>query len=276
MEQVKYAILGIVQGITEFFPVSSSGHLAIAHRILGVGADLGFDTAVHLGTGLAVVIFYFRELLVYAADAFSSTVRFKGRRNSWDSIGGGRLLLLLVITSLPAAFAGFLLQDKVEAAFSSPWAVSVFLCVTGFVLILASRGREGRITKPAQTTAQVALIVGLSQAIALFPGISRSGMTIAAGLMCGFTAQWAIDYSMMASLPVIIGAFLLQAAQGSLDFSGVYGLNAGIGIAASLITGLFAIALLKKLAVRRKLAPFAIWVFIAAAANIVLNLTTGI
>jgi undecaprenyl-diphosphatase len=196
MEQVKYAILGIVQGITEFFPVSSSGHLAIAHRILGVGADLGFDTAVHLGTGLAVVIFYFRELLVYAADAFSSTVRFKGRRNSWDSIGGGRLLLLLVITSLPAAFAGFLLQDKVEAAFSSPWAVSVFLCVTGFVLILASRGREGRITKPAQTTAQVALIVGLSQAIALFPGISRSGMTIAAGLMCGFTAQWAVDYSM--------------------------------------------------------------------------------
>ena len=115
--------------MTEFLPVSSSGHLAIAHRIVGIEAELGFDVAVHMGTALAVIIYYFRDILMYGMDALSPTARAKGRSKDWDSVGGGRLLMLLVITSIPAAAAGFLLQDKVEAAFTSAVAISAFLTV---------------------------------------------------------------------------------------------------------------------------------------------------
>jgi len=273
MEQLKYAILGIVQGLTEFLPVSSSGHLAIAQRILGIGTDLGFDTAVHLGTALAVVIFYFKQLLSYAADLFSPLVGTKSKR---DSIGGGRLVLLLALTSIPAALAGFFLQDRVEAAFSSPLSISAFLCVTGIVLIIVSRGREGRVANSRDTLFSSALVIGIVQAIALLPGISRSGMTIAAALMCGFAAQWAVDYSMMASLPVILGAFVFQAVDGGMAFTGGSLANTLVGMVASLATGLLAISVLKKLAGRRSFLPFAIWVFLAAALNAALYSIAGI
>lgn len=273
MEQLKYAILGIVQGLTEFLPVSSSGHLAITQRLLGIGTDLGFDTAVHLGTALAVVIFYFKQLLSYAADLFSPLVGTKSKR---DSIGGGRLVLLLALTSIPAALAGFFLQDRVEAAFSSPLAISAFLCVTGVILIIVSRGREGRVANSRGTMFSSALIIGIAQAVALLPGISRSGMTIAAALACGFAAQWAVDYSMMASLPVILGAFLFQAVDGQMAFSGGSLANTLIGMAASLATGLLAISVLKKLAGRRSFLPFAVWVFLVAALNAALYSIAGI
>ncbi len=216
MEAFRYALLGIVQGLTEFLPVSSSGHLAIAHRIVGIEAELGFDLAVHMGTALAVIIYYFKDFLVYAADIFSTTARKNGRRKDWDSVGGMKLVLLLVITSIPAALAGFLLEDKVEAAFSNPWAVSAFLVVTGIILLLVSRKKGGGVSKPVDMSPASALTIGIAQAFALFPGISRSGMTISSGLASGLSAGWAVDYSMMASLPVIIGAFLIKVIDGSI------------------------------------------------------------
>lgn len=276
MEAMKYALLGIVQGLTEFLPVSSSGHLAIAHRIVGIEAELGFDLAVHMGTALAVVIYYFKDFLVYAADIFSTTVRKNGRRRDWDSVGGMKLLLLLVITTIPATIAGLLLEDRVEAAFSSPWAISAFLAVTGAILLLASRKKGGGVGNPVDMSPGTALFIGIAQAFALFPGISRSGMTISSGLAGGLSAGWAVDYSMMASLPVITGAFLFKAVGGGVPLTGASGMYAAIGAVTSLVTGLLAISVLKGLARKRGLAAFAVWVFIAAAANMVLYLVFGI
>lgn len=276
MDIIKYAILGMVQGITEFLPVSSSGHLAIAHRLVGIEADLGFDTMVHLGTALAVVIFYFKDLLVYAVDIFSSAFRTKGRKNDWNSVGGARLFALIALTSVPAAVAGVILKDKVEAAFSSALAVSAFLAVTGVVLVLVSGHKGGHIDSPGKMPWSAAAFIGLAQAFALFPGVSRSGMTIAAGIAAGLTSGWAVDYSMMASLPVIVGAFLLQMADGGIAFSSGTGAGALTGGAVAAVTGFLAIALIRKVARSRSFIPFAIWVFIIAVANAALYIVKGI
>ncbi len=276
MDYLKYALLGLVQGLTEFLPVSSSGHLAIAHRIVGIEAELGFDVAVHMGTALAVVIYYFRDILMYGMDALSPTARAKGRSKDWDSVGGGRLLMLLVITSIPAAAAGFLLQDKVEAAFTSAVAISAFLTVTGIILLTISGRRGGKIDGPMGMPLGTALLIGLAQALAIFPGISRSGMTIAAGIAFGLTAGWAVDYSMLASLPVILGAFLLQVMQGGIALGGAHGLYAGIGVATSLLTGLFAISALRRVARKRNFVLFAVWAFAMAGINLYLYLALGI
>lgn len=274
MQLLKFAILGIVQGLTEFLPVSSSGHLAIFHRILGVEADLGFDTAVHIGTGLAVLIYYFPKLWGYVSDILAGLITGRGRRKG--SGEGAKIALLLIATSVPAALAGVFLEDSIEAAFASPWAVSAFLCVTGIILIAAGRSSGGKVSGPAGMTYKVALLIGIAQAVALLPGISRSGMTLSAGLFLGLAASWAVDYSMLASLPVIFGAFLVQALKDG-GLGGVHGFEGiAIGVVVSLATGLLAISLLKRLAARRNLVPFAAWVFIAAAANIAIHSLWGI
>ncbi len=274
MQLVKFAILGIVQGLTEFLPVSSSGHLAIFHRILGVEADLGFDTAVHIGTGLAVLIYYFPKLRGYLRDILAGLSG--GRRSKEGSGEGLRTALLLMATSVPAALAGVFLEDGIEAAFASPWAVSAFLCVTGVILIVASRSRGGIIAGPADTSYRAAFLIGIAQAVALLPGISRSGMTISAGMILGLAASWAVDYSMLASLPVIFGAFLVQVLKDG-GLSGTHGIEGiAVGIAVSLVTGLLAISFLRRLAARRSLLPFAVWVFIAAASNIAINAIWGV
>jgi len=276
MDYLKYALLGIVQGLTEFLPVSSSGHLAITHRIVGIEAELGFDVAVHLGTALAVIIYYFKDILMYGMDALSQTARANGGSKDWDSVGGRRLLLLLVITSIPAAVAGYLLQDKVEAVFANAIAISAFLVVTGVILLIVSGSRGGKIDGPTSMPLATASFIGLAQALAIFPGISRSGMTIASGIAAGLTASWAVDYSMLASLPVILGAFLLQVLDGGMAFGGVHGLYAGIGIATSFLTGLLAISFLRKVAKKRNFALFAVWAFVVAGVNLYLYLALGI
>ncbi len=274
MQLFKLAILGIVQGLTEFLPVSSSGHLAIFHRILGVEADLGFDTAVHIGTGLAVLIFYFPKLWGYLSDILAGLSAGGGGRKGTGE--GLRIALLLIVTSVPAALAGLFLEEGIEAAFASPWAVSAFLCVTGAILIIAGKSRSGSIAGAKDTTFSKAFLIGLAQAVALLPGISRSGMTITSGMLLGLTAPWAVDYSMLASLPVIFGAFLVQALKDG-GLSGTYGLTGiAVGIAVSLATGLLAISVLKKLAARRNLMPFAVWVFVAAAVNIAIYALWGV
>lgn len=279
MQLVKFAILGIVQGLTEFLPVSSSGHLAIFHRILGIEADLGFDTAVHIGTGLAVLIYYFPKLWGYLSDILAGLTGGSGRKAGNGKGGSGeglRIALLLMATSVPAALAGIFLEDSIEAAFASPWAVSAFLCVTGLILIIAGRSRGGMIAGARDTSYKTAFLIGLAQAVALLPGISRSGMTISAGMLLGLAAAWAVDYSMLASLPVIFGAFLVQVLKDG-GLSGTHGLEGiAVGIAVSLVTGLLAISVLRRLAARRNLLPFAVWVFAAAAINIAINALWGV
>ena len=202
-------ILGAVQGATEFLPVSSSAHLAIVARLLKVDAEglLAFFVILHFGTLLAVVTYYRRD---FAAMLRSLVVWSTADPAEQSLLGQSRKLLgLLLIGTIPAALAGVLLEDRIAALFSSMLAVGLALVITGLVLLAVNwhSGRRG----PAETGLREALVIGVAQACALPPGISRSGMTIAAGLACGLHRDWAPRFAFLFSVPVILGGTLLEA-----------------------------------------------------------------
>jgi undecaprenyl-diphosphatase len=219
---IQALILGIVQGLTEFIPVSSSAHLVLVPWLLGwtfeAQAAFAFNVLVQLGTLLAVIVAFWRDgvSLLMAAIGALRTRRWAEGRPAW----------LLILATLPAAAAGILLKDLVEQAFASPAASAGFLLVTATLLGLSEilRRRMGE-RPPAPPAAAKAdrdaleelkpadtLIIGLAQALALFPGISRSGSTIAAGLARGLTRPQAARFSFLMSIPIMMGAGLVAAS----------------------------------------------------------------
>jgi undecaprenyl-diphosphatase len=204
-------VLGIVQGLTELLPVSSSGHLALVPAVLGWGEPaLGFTVAVHVGTAVAVCVYFRRDL----AEIITGLWWWASRRAASDDEGariraqaatGGWLLM----GSVPAAVAGLLLEDVVEAAFGSMACVGAFLIVTACILWIAqrlSRRVEGR----EAVSWKDALWVGIGQAFALFPGISRSGATIGTGMAIGLAPAAAVRFAFLLSIPVILGGGVLE------------------------------------------------------------------
>ncbi len=237
-ETVAAAILGVVQGLTEFLPVSSSGHLVLFQRWLPVdGSHVAFDLALHIGTLLPVFVVYRDDFAMILHDALRGEGPIADRP-------GVRLLAFLVIGSVPTAAIGILLQDWFEAAFSNPLSVGVAFAVTGTVLFLtrfASKGDTDLTTmKPAQ-----AVLVGLVQGIAITPGISRSGSTIAAGLFLGLRRDLAARYSFLLSIPAILGAFSLKLGELTADQAAAGPLL--VGFLASAISGYLALRVLLKL-----------------------------
>ena len=195
---MKAIALGALQGLTEFLPVSSSGHLVIAQHLLGVGeGQVAFDVAVHLGTLAAVLIVFRKEIL-------SMVLGVAGR----DRLGLRRVWLV-VVGSIPAGVVGVLFKDTLEGLFSSVLAAALGLIFTGAWLMLTRwipPGRRG----PAETGAGRALWVGIMQALAIIPGVSRSGTTIGAGLVAGLERGWAGAFSFLLAIPAITGASLLE------------------------------------------------------------------
>lgn len=264
--------LAIVQGLTEFLPVSSSGHLALAHWLFGVGGEnadlpLEFVVLVHLGTLVAVVVYYRHDLGGILRDlAGTRRVTVEGEAPGW----GRRLLVLLVVATLPAA-AGLLADDVVERLLNTPWAVGCALLVTGGALLTAERIAR-RVKAPDDTTLLDALLVGVAQFFAITPGISRSGATIAAGLALGFEREWAARFAFLMSVPAILAGSAFEArhllAQG---VSGALGLYLLCGAIAA-VTGYAAIRLVIGAVTSRNLRWFAGWCFLAGLAAIVLNL----
>jgi undecaprenyl-diphosphatase len=199
----KAVVLGIVQGLTEFLPVSSTGHLIITEEALGVSEDtfgLTFDAAIHLGT-LAAVLIYFRDTFrTLVADFFSSI-----RARKWDATPGSRLAWLLVLGTIPAGIAGLLLENVIEDTFRSPALVAVMLIVFSFVLLAAERlATRGRVVGDARP--MDALVLGVAQSVALIPGVSRAGITISAGMLRGFQRPEAAVFAFLLSAPVIAAA----------------------------------------------------------------------
>ncbi len=193
--------LGTVQGLTEFLPVSSAGHLAIAQHFMA-GFDqpgLLFDIVLHLGT-LGAVLLYFREELV-----FLST----GLRPGSSGSAARRLIGLLALSTVPIVIAALLFKNRIEQSFQQLWLIGTSLCVTGGWLLLSSRSSSGR-RQLQELTVRDALIVGLFQSMALLPGISRSGTTIGAGLIRGFEHSTAARFSFLLSIPAIVGAAVLN------------------------------------------------------------------
>lgn len=242
--------LGALQGATEFLPVSSSGHLAIAQHYLPGFSQPGilFDVLLHVGTIVAVAIYFRRELAALLASPF---------RRGEEARLQQRLLRLLIIGSIPTAIIGLLFKDFFEGLFENIIVVSLMLLVTGFLLFIAERFRRGG-RKEGELTLTDALVVGTVQGCAIIPGISRSGSTIAALLLKGVDGETAARFSFLLAIPAVLGAALLSVRDlGEVATGQIPLYLAGAGTA--FLTGLLSIHLLLAVIRRRRLIAFALY-----------------
>jgi undecaprenyl-diphosphatase len=245
MDIPKYVLLGIVQGFTEFLPVSSSGHLAVIQKILGISDGLvELDIVLHLGTLCAVFIFLFRDIFKALAD-----------KNS--------LLLIAIVTAITGVI-GILGNDFFEGLFSSVKAVSLSLVFTGIILLATRNFSTG---SRKILNAKDAVILGITQAIAIIPGVSRSGTTISTMLFRRADRLTAFTFSFLVSIPVISGAALFKAKDIGFVFKG-QALSLLCGFLASFFSGLLAVALLKKILYKAKFYYFGYYCIVAAIAII--------
>jgi undecaprenyl-diphosphatase len=207
MELFQAFILGMVQGLGEFLPISSSAHLIITPWLFGwQDQGLAFDVALHWGTLLAVVA-YFRSDLWNIIRGFFQSLR-KSTRDLENNLYQ-KLSWLLIIATIPAAIFGKLFESEVETAFRNPLLIAVTLTVVGFILLAADK-YGAKIKTLTKITWVNAAVMGLAQAVAIIPGVSRSGSTITVGLLQGFTREDAARFSFLMSVPVILGAGLLK------------------------------------------------------------------
>lgn len=282
MDIIQAIILGIVQGLTEFLPVSSSAHLVLVPPIIGVtysnpAQAVAFDTLLHLGT-LAAVIAYFWRDIIHIIIGLVSSIRdiFRGNfKTGLKEDTSKKLAWLLVIGTIPAALAGVLFNKQFEALFNNYAAVGFFLLITGVLLWTAERMKGGGDKKVKDITFKNALAIGIFQAFAIAPGISRSGATISAGLFSGLERELAARYSFLLAIPAIAGAALVQ----------VKGIGAGFeantaaliaGFLAAVIVGFLAIKLLLKIIRERTLMVFAYYCWIVGAATLIISYIYGL
>src|SRR5579885_2571756 len=236
------AVLGVIQGLTEFLPVSSSAHLTLTPWLFGWNdPGLAFDVALHMGSLLALLIYYRRDWLLIINGALSGDQR------------GRRLFVLLVAASVPGAILGFLFEKQAETIFRSPLLIASALAVLGIVLWIFDRVMPMR-RKIDEMTGLDALLIGLTQALAIIPGVSRSGSTITMGRVLSLEREYAANFSFLMATPIIAGAGLLESRK--LFHNGLT-LDVGLGFAASAIFGLLAIFTLLHFVRTRTYVPFA-------------------
>ena len=258
MDIIQGIIIGIVQGLTEFLPVSSSAHLVFIQKILGVESSLAFDTFLHLGT-LIAVLWFFRYDIYKMLSSWWSSVQdiLHGRfKEGFYEDPYKRLAWYVILATIPVAIVGVLFEDSVDALFSGALYVpAFFLFVTGTILYLSQRMTSGEINYNTITKKE-ALFMGLGQACAILPGLSRSGTTIAAGLTIGLNKEFAAKFSFILSIPAILGAFVLQLKDIGSAMDANF-LPVFLGFIASIIAGYMAIKWMLDLIQNKSLDIFA-------------------
>lgn len=270
LELLQAIILGIVQGLTEFLPVSSSGHLLLGQYFLGLDQDrfgLSFDVALHLGTLVAVVSFFWRDLLRMGL-AFLRSFRHRDMTDRDQ-----RMAYLVIASTVPAALVGFLFEDFFEDTVRSPWVVVFNLVLVG-VLFIVGEAVGTRSREASKLTFREAVGIGFAQAAALVPGVSRSGATMTLGLFLGLRREEAARFSFLMSVPIIAGAGGLQLgkviAEGMSPFDTLLFVA---GFISSAVVGYLAIRFFISYVVNHSLRAFAYYRFALAAVVVVLLLT---
>lgn len=260
MSILEAVIMGIVQGLTEFLPVSSSGHLVLTGHLLGLEQPgLFLEVMLHFGTLLAVIVAFWSDLwqMLRAVFLFLCRRELGPREHTYL-----RLIGLLILASVPAAVLGVALKSYVELLFGSTRAVGVMLAVTGVILAVSgSLGRKGKGLD--QVTGFDALVIGLGQACALVPGLSRSGTTIAASLYRGLDRATAARFSFLMSIPVILGATVLELFSVSVTMELL--LPVIVGTLSAAISGYLAIRFLIELLKRGRLIYFSYYLWVISA-----------
>src|SRR3984957_10913702 len=254
-------VLGIVQGLTEFLPVSSSAHLILVPWLLKWQEDpgLAFDVVLHLGTLLALILFYWREWLEMAMSLFNG-----------DQLRS-RLQFLLIVASVPGAIIGVLLEKQAETIFRDPRLIAVTLATLG-ILLWAADAYGSKKRKIGDLTLLDAILIGLSQALAIIPGVSRSGSTITTARVLGIERADAANFSFLMATPIIAGAGLHEAHKA---FHSGLTPQLGWGFAASAVFGLIAIVWLLSYVRTHTYRPFAIYRIMLAAVVVAVALARG-
>ncbi len=267
-------ILGLVQGIAEFLPISSSGHLSIAQNLFGLSTegtnDMLFDVLLHLGTLMAVFVAYWAEIREMIVEFFNMVGDVAKGKKQKTVPPARRLIAMILIGTLPL-FAILPIKDFVGGLSQNTYFIGGALLVTGFLLVACDRVRKG---KKHEGTAPMkdALLVGIGQAIATCPGISRSGMTITMGCFCGFERKFAVRFAFLLSIPAVVGANILEIADALGN-----GINPallpmyGVGVVVAAVSGYLCIRLLKMIAEKGKFGAFAYYCWAMGVVTIVLS-----
>ena len=247
-------VLGLVQGFTEFLPISSSGHLELVPRAVGWSRPEGsaaqaFDVALHFGTLLAVVVHFRHDLRRYVVDGL------RAARNRSTASTEGRLAWLFIVSAIPASVAGLVLNSWIDERLGTPKVIGWSLIGFGLLLLVADRAAQKR---PLQSlTLRDATTIGCAQVLALNPGTSRSGITISAGRLLGLEREAAVRFSFVMGIPVIFGAFVFEMAQLVSEVSVWRAVVAG-GVM-SLLSGWLAVAGLLRFVQTRSFTPFVVY-----------------
>lgn len=247
MTSLQALLIGTIQGLTEFLPVSSSGHLVILQNLLGVKEQpLTFAVLVHMGTLISVFVAFRKDIIAILRRPFS------------------KITYLIIVGCIPAGLASFFLAPYFEKAFESLLVVGIGLLFTGFVLKISEKLAERIIfgKQERETTYLDVLLIGLMQALAIIPGISRSGSTIAAGLLTGLDREFAARYSFLLSIPVILGAGVLELKDlftAGMDLEHI--ISYTVGVVAAALFGLLAIKVVMNLVRKGRLSYFSYYVW---------------
>ena len=270
MDLVHAIVLGIVQGFSEVLPISSSAHLILIPMFLKwPESGLTFDVALHLGTFIAMAAYFRRDIVEMVVSFFAAL-----STRSLDT-PAKRLPFMIIAATVPAAIVGKLFEHNIEEIFrSNPLLIASFMIVFGIILGIVDRMGHKRLLLD-ETTPKSAMIVGVMQCLALIPGVSRSGITITAGLMLGFTREAAARFSFLMSLPIVAGAALLKTLHLCK-----HGIPAGegapmlAGIIASAVIGYISVAFLLRFVQKNSIAPF-VWYRIAAGGAVIAAILSG-
>ena len=267
-------LLGLIQGVAEFLPISSSGHLAIAQNLLGM-SDAGtvpefFDVLLHLGTLVAVFVAYWADIKDMVLEFFRGAGDLIHHSTPNPVPPARRLILLIILGTLPL-FVVLPVKDAVQGLSNSMAFIGAALIVTGVLLFVSDRVKKGRKNERTATWLDV-LIVGIGQAIATMPGISRSGMTITTGCFVGFERKFAVRFSFLLSIPAVLGANILSLADAAKT-----GINWAevpvylVGVVTAAVVGYLCIRLLRFIADRGKFGAFAYYCWAVGVLTLVLN-----
>ncbi len=268
-------VMGLIQGIAEFLPISSSGHLAIFQNFFGM-SDIEhdymlFDVLLHLGTLVAVFVAYWADIVALLREFFAMVHLRRLPDGQRPDVPTRRLILMIIVATLPL-FAILPVKDRVEELYSNTFFISFALIVTGAVLFFSDRMRHGKKTDRDATMVD-ALLIGCAQALATVPGISRSGATISAGLARGFNRQFAVRFSFLMSIPAVMGANILSlvdALKADTDWSLLPMYLVGVMVAA--VSGYLSIRLLRYIANKGSFGYFSYYCWGVGLLTLILSL----
>ena len=270
-------ILGLVQGLAEFLPISSSGHLAALQYIFGIDGSnvLTFTVMLHFGTLVAIFVVYCKDIVDLVKELFATIKDICTGQGVQVNKNDTRKLGFMIITaSVPTAIIGLLLNDFFESLYARMTVIGVCLIITGCGLFFAERYGGGKRTIKDMNFRN-AFFIGLCQSVAIMPGISRSGATMIGGLACKFDRAFAVRYAFLISIPSVLGAFLLEVPEAVRSVSDGTGMSLGVmlaGIAVAAVSGYAAIKVMIKAVTNKKLMYFSVYTWIAGAALIIYSI----